>query len=298
MKITLRQMEVFDAVATLGSVTAAADRLGMSQSAASSALTDLQIILKRPLFAHAKGRPLQITDEGKRLFPMVRSLLSEVRDIERAESAPLEGRLVIGATAMVAETMLPTICIDFMRRHPGVEIKVQADSAAVLFDRLSRFELETAVIEIFPDVEGLELIKWRTDELWLVVAPGHPLAGRKGLTIRDLGGMAWCSREATSNIAGRVRYMLHEQLGQFPVAFESTSNWAVRLAAIAGGGIACLSTAMIDNDVDVGRLVRLDVSDFRLTRAISLARPKAIWRNQLTRAFDQFLLDRGDSRAP
>ncbi|MFT3967220.1 MAG: LysR substrate-binding domain-containing protein [Sphingobium sp.] len=294
MKVTLRQLEVFDAVATLGSVTAAADRLGMSQSAASSALTDLQIILKRPLFAHAKGRPLQITDEGKRLFPMVRSLLAEVRDIESAESAPLEGRLVIGATAMVAETMLPTICVEFMREHPGVEIKIEADSAAILFDRLSRFELETAVIEIFPDVEGLELIKWRTDEMWLVVAPGHPLADRGQLAIADLAGMAWCAREATSNIAGRVRYLLHEQLGQFPVAFESTSNWAVRLAAIAGGGIACLSRTMVGNDVDVGRLVRLDIPEFRLTRALSLARPKAIWRNRLTRAFDQFLLERGE----
>ncbi|HEX7858209.1 MAG TPA: LysR family transcriptional regulator [Sphingobium sp.] len=294
MKVTLRQLEVFDAVATLGSVTAAADRLGMSQSAASSALTDLQIILKRPLFAHARGRPLQITDEGKRLFPMVRSLLSEVQDIERAESAPLEGRLVIGATAMVAETMLPTICVEFMRQHPGVEIRIEADSAAILFDRLSRFELETAVIEIFPDVEGLELIKWRTDELWLVVAPGHELADRGRLTIRDLEGLAWCSREATSNIAGRVRYLLHEQLGQFPVTFESTSNWAVRLAAIAGGGIACLSRTMVDNDVEVGRLVRLDIPEFKLTRALSLARPRSIWRNRLTQAFDRFLLERGD----
>lgn len=294
MKVTLRQLEVFDAVATLGSVTAAADRLGMSQSAASSALTDLQIILKRPLFAHAKGRPLQITDEGRRLFPMVRSLLAEALDIERPEGAQLSGKLVIGATAMVAETMLPAICVAFMRAHPGVEIRIEADSAATLFDRLKRFELETAVIEIFPDVEGLELVRWRMDELWLVVAPGHPLAERGRLTIRDLAGHAWCSREQASNIAGRVRYLLHEQLGQFPVAFESTSNWAVRLAAIAGGGIACLSRSMVDNDVDVGRLIRLDVADFHLTRALSLARPRAIWRNRLTQAFDQFLLERGD----
>ncbi len=294
MKVTLRQLEVFDAVATLGSVTAAADRLNMSQSAASSALTDLQIILKRSLFAHAKGRPLQITDEGKRLHPMVRSLLSEVVDIESVESAPLAGKLIIGATAMVAETMLPTICVEFLREHPGVEIKIESTTAADLFDRLSRFELETAVIEIFPDVEGLELIKWRTDELWLVVAPGHPLADRGTLSVTDLKGFAWCSREQSSNIAGRVRYLLHEQLGQFPVAFESTSNWAVRLAVIAGGGIGCLSKSMVDNDVDVGRLVRLNVEGFTLTRALSLARPRAIWRNRLTRAFDQFLLDRGD----
>src|SRR6202007_593649 len=105
MKVTLRQLEIFDAVATLGSVTGAAKKLGMSQSAASNALTDLQIILRRPLFAHAKGRPLQITDEGRRLRPVVRSLLVEVRDIESAKDAPLRGALVVGATEMIADTM-------------------------------------------------------------------------------------------------------------------------------------------------------------------------------------------------
>jgi DNA-binding transcriptional LysR family regulator len=294
MKVTLRQLEVFDAVATLGSVTAAADRLGMSQSAASSALTDLQIILKRPLFAHAKGRPLQITDEGTRLHPMVRSLLSEVADIESSEAAPLTGKLVIGATAMIAETMLPAICVEFVRQHPGVEIRIEATPAMDLFDQLARFELETALVEILPNVEGVEAIEWRTDELWLVVAPGHPLAERKHLAIADLRGFAWCSREASSTIAGRARYILHEQLGQFPIAIESTSNWAVRLAVIAGGGIGCLSRTMVENDVDVGRLVRLDVAGFSLSRALSLARPKAIWRNRLARTFDQFLLERGD----
>jgi DNA-binding transcriptional LysR family regulator len=90
MKITLRQLLVFDAVATLGGVTRAADSLGMSQSAASAALADLQIALGRPLFAHARGRPLQITDEGKRLHPIVRSVLGQLGDIERGDGqAPL-----------------------------------------------------------------------------------------------------------------------------------------------------------------------------------------------------------------
>src|ERR1700758_2229062 len=98
MKVTLRQLAIFDAVATLGSVTGAANKLGMSQSAASNALTDLQIVLRRPLFAHAKGRALQITEEGRRLRPIVRSLLSEVQDLEAGQETPLTGTLVIGAT--------------------------------------------------------------------------------------------------------------------------------------------------------------------------------------------------------
>lgn len=295
MKVTLRQLAIFDAVATLGSVTGAANKLGMSQSAASNALTDLQIVLRRPLFAHAKGRALQITEEGRRLRPIVRSLLSEVQDLEAGQETPLTGTLVIGATEMIAETMLPALCVEFLRLHPGVQIKVEASGATELFERLTRFELETALIEIFPDVNGLELTRWRTDELWLVAAPSHPLAGRAGLAIADLSGLEWCSREADSTVSARLRYMLHEKVGQIDTAFEASSNAAVRLAVISGGGVACLSRSIVQPDIEAGRLVRLDVSDFHFTRALSLARPEGVWRSRLTAAFDDFILARGDN---
>lgn len=295
MKVTLRQLQVFDTVATLGSVTKAAHKLNMSQGAASSALTDLQIILRRSLFAHAKGRPLQITDEGKRLHPIVRSLLGKIQDIEAADAnASLSGTLVIGATAMIAETMLPRLCVEFMQLYPDVQIHLEAEPVRNLLERLTRFELETALIEILPNIEGIELTRWRTDELVLVVAAGHPLAERKNLKIKDLAGYSWCTREGHSSTTAHLRYMLHQEIGQFHVAFEATSNWAVRHAVIAGGGIGCLSKTLAQYDLDNGRLYQLAMTDFRFTRPLSLARPKNIWRSQLTRTFDQFLLDHGD----
>lgn len=293
MKVTIRQLQVFDAVAALGSVIRAAERLGMSQSAAS---TDLQIVLHRPFFVHAQGRPLQITDEGRRLHPKVRSLLSEISDIEHADGdAPLSGKLIVGATSMIAETVLPRLCVEFMRLHPGVHIHLEAESVGDLFERLGRFELETALIETFPNMEGIELTRWRTDELLLVVAPEHPLAGRPKLSIKDLEGYAWCTREANSSITSRLRYLLHEQIGQFYVAFESTSNLAIRHAVIAGGGIGCISEALVQHDLDIGRLCRLDVTDFIYTRALSLARPRNIRRGRLASEFDRFLLADGDA---
>ena len=288
-------MQVFDAVASLGSVTAAAARLNISQSAASGALTDLQIVLRRPLFTRGRGRSLQITDEGKRLQPMVRSVLGEIQDIERVDSeSPITGKLVIGATAMIAETELPSLCAQFMRLHPGVQIQLEAETVGDLFERLGRFELETALIEIFPSVEGVELTHWRTDELILIVAPDHRLANRTGLTIRDLIGMPWCTREANSSVSSRLRYLVHEKIGQIPVAFEATRNSAVRLAVIAGAGIGCLSRALVQYDLDNGRLIELKLEDFSYTRSLSLARPRSIRRSRLAAAFDEFILLHGD----
>ncbi|TCM20468.1 LysR family transcriptional regulator [Novosphingobium sp. PhB165] len=291
MKISIRQLQVFDAVATLGSVTAAAAKLNVSQSAASTAISDLQIVLGRQLFAHAKGRPLQITDEGRRLHPMVRSVLGELEDIERDGQGELSGQLVIGATATIAETELPRLCVEFMRRHPKVQIRVESESTLTLFERLGRFEIETALIENFPNVPGIELTRWKTDELVLVVSADHPLARRGPLQIADLKDAHWCLREANSSETARLRYYMHEEIGQLPVAFESTSNWAVRHAVIAGGGIGCLSRALVQFDLDNGRLAQLDVAGFSYTRAFSLARPSSIRRSRLVAAFDHFLFE-------
>lgn len=294
MKFTLRQLEVFDAVATLGSLSAAAERLGMSQSAASSALNDLQVVLGRLLFAHAKGRALQITDEGKRLQLMVRSVLSQAQDIATSQDAPLGGKLVIGATDMIADAILTPICVEFLEQHPDVQIKIEASSSIDLFERLMRFELETALVENFPEVDGFDLTTWRSDELWLVVGVNHPLAQRGRMKIRDLAGARWCSREVRSTTASRLRWLLHEKLGQVPVAIESNSNDALRTASIMGAGIACLPSVLVNEDVAAGRLVRLDVSDFSFTRALSLARPRNMWRSRAAAAFDSFLLDRSN----
>ena len=137
----------------------------MSQSTASGILTDLQFALGRQLFAGSRGKPLRITDEGRRLHPMVRSLLGGIGEIERKDvNAPLAGKLVIGATAMIAETVLPRLCVEFMQLHPGVRILIEVESVVDLFERLARLEIETALIETFPTVEGVEVTRWRTDE--------------------------------------------------------------------------------------------------------------------------------------
>lgn len=297
MKVTLRQLEVFDAVARLGSLSSAAERLGMSQSAASAAINDLQIVLGRTLFSHAKGRALQITEEGKRIQISIRAVLSSVRDMELAPEAQLQGKIVLGATAMIAERILPAICADFLKLYPDVEIRIEISPSIDLFDRLSRLELEAALIENCPEVEGIELTNWRSDELWLVVSPQHSLAERLDLTLGALVGERWCMREPRSTTASRLRWLLHEELGQLPIAIQSSSNELLRRAAIDGAGIACLSRYLVEEDIDAGRLIRLKVANFSYSRILSLARPRNMSRGQLAVSFDNFLLSH-DERQP
>lgn len=291
MRVTLRQLQVFDAVATAGSVSRAADALGMSQSAASAALADLQIVLRRQLFTRKKGFPLRITDDGKDLHSRVRTLLNELRDLEAGtETGALSGTLTIGATAMIAETDLPRLCAAFMREHLLVVTKVQVDTVQGLMSRLERFELECALIDALPESDAIDMVTWRTDESVMVVSASHPLAGRSDLQMQDLRGFDWCMREPESWDAARLRYLLAQHLDTIRVAFTANSNWAVRHAVLAGAGIGCLSRALVQFDIDNGRLKELDVGSPGLTRTISLVRPRSLGQSEVVRAFERYLL--------
>jgi len=295
MKLTIRQLRVLEAVASLGSVTKAARHLNVTQSAASMALTDAQIVLGRTIFAHSKGRKLEITDEGRRLLPAIKSILGMLEELERPEAeTDLSGTLLVGASPLIAETALPQLCADFMLQHPRVHIHVEVESSRGLIERMTRFEIETGLIEILPKIDGVELVPWRTDELLIVVAPGHSLAGRRDLRIADLAGHRWCTREPQSSTAANLRYMLNPVIGDFDVALQATSDWTVRRAVIAGVGIGCLSRALVQYDLDTGRLVHVKVKGFQYTRPLNLARPVNLWRGRLASAFDAFVLSRGD----
>src|SRR5262249_42932400 len=122
MKITLRQMAVFDAITRLGSVSLAAREVALTQSAASMALRDLERNLGGEPF-HRHRKRLVLNDAGRRLRPRVRSVLLGARDIElSADAGGHQGALLVGASSTIGHYLLPAICDGFMRDHPGVSI--------------------------------------------------------------------------------------------------------------------------------------------------------------------------------
>ncbi|HET6720826.1 MAG TPA: LysR family transcriptional regulator, partial [Rhodocyclaceae bacterium] len=117
MKLTLRQIEIFTAIAKTQNVSRAADRLAMSQSAASSSLVELERMFEYPLFDRI-GKTLRLNANGQGLLPMAESLLSQARDIEAYLSGSTLGPLSIGATLTIGNYLATLIVADYMQQHP------------------------------------------------------------------------------------------------------------------------------------------------------------------------------------
>ena len=153
MRITLRQLAIFAAVADAGSTTAAAARVALSQSATSAALNELEAVLGARLFDRV-GTRLVLNDTGRGLLPQARAVLDGAAGIEREfglGTAPGEAGapslLRVGASTTIGNYLLPTLIAGWQRAHPAAPVDVEIANTGAVAAAVARMEVDIGLIE-------------------------------------------------------------------------------------------------------------------------------------------------------
>ncbi len=257
MHYTLRQIEVFLAVAHFENVTQAATSLAMSQSAASSALQDLEQRFDMQLFDRA-GKRLQLNELGKSLRPRAEALMAQAQEFEHLMSQHSEiGELKVGATLTIGNYLAVTIMADFMKQHTGARVSLTVENTAAIAQRVKNFELDIGLVEGELQDPVLEVIPWRDDTLALFCSPSHPLAVKRTLSDDDLLNAAWIVREAGSGTRQAFDRALHGLLPHLHLRLELQHTEAIKRAVEANLGIGCLSAITLQEAFARGSLVEL-----------------------------------------
>ena len=178
IKLTLRQLEVFAAVARGGTTRAAADEISRSQSAASNALGELESVLGVQLFDRV-GKKLVINENGRALRPRAAALLEQSAETESlfrsAHAAPLR----LASSYTIGEYLLPQLVASWKQSHPRSHVQLDIANTHDVFERIAAFEADLGFIEGSHSHPELVVRKWRSDEIVVVASPGHPLARRR-----------------------------------------------------------------------------------------------------------------------
>lgn len=274
-RLTLRQLQVFREVAERGSTIAAADAVSLSQSAASAAVNELERMLGLPLFDRI-GKRLLLNDDGRSLLPQARALLDGAAAIERwgREADPELGSIRIGASTTIGNYLLPELLAGFRDVLPAAarahwNARVSIANSATVVAAVAAFELDFGLIEGPCRHPELSVTPWLEDELIVVAAPGHPIAGklRRGrIPLAALRNEAWLLREAGSGTRETVEQLLIPHLKRLRPGIEFGNTEAIKRAAVHGLGIACLSRCVVQDLIEDGSLVALRTSLPRLSR--------------------------------
>ncbi len=262
MRITLRQLELFSAVARAGSTAAAGEEVSLSQSAVSAAINDLEQSLGLQVFDRV-GKRLVLNDLGRALFGRAARVLDCARGIEKDFSnAGSLAHLKIAASTTIGNYLIPELLAAYIEDHPQARVDVQIGNSEDVVKAVSDFKVDAGVIEGPSRVPGLNLSHWRDDELVLVAAPHHALA----LLQRESGSaieterfkhVTWLFREEGSGTRDAAKAALLPHIGEIESIIVLGSSEAIKRAASLGLGISCLSRLLVRDMLEAGTLVEL-----------------------------------------
>src|SRR5579859_6360296 len=165
VQLTLRQLEIFRAIATSGSTAEAAKKLPLSQSATSAALLELEAALKVALFDRV-GKRLLLNDHGRTLLPAALSLIDGARAVERAfgQSAGPPVDIQLYASTTVGNYLLPGLIASFARAHPGARVDMRVGNTREAVSAVLEFETDVGFIEGPCHASDIKVTPWLDDE--------------------------------------------------------------------------------------------------------------------------------------
>lgn len=263
MRYSFRQLEVFLAAAHTQNITKAAASLAMSQSAASSALKELEGQFDIQLFDRV-GKRLQLNELGRLFRPQVEALLAQARELEQALAKHTEvGALKVGATLTIGNYLAVGVMADYMKTQSHARVSLEVANTRTIAERVSDFELDIGLIEGELQSPELDVIPWRGDELVVFCHPDHPLARERQLDDEQLRQATWIMREPGSGTRQTFERGMHGLLPDLEILLELEHTEAIKRAVEANLGIGCLSRVCLADAFRRGSLVPLAVPAHR-----------------------------------
>lgn len=290
MSITLRQLEIFIAVAETAQVTKASKKLFVTQSAVSMALAELENQLGGSLFDR-HGRSLLLNARGRFLLPLAKDITCQVTNIENIMSErndTLTGTIQAVASTTLGNYILPYLIGAFKRVHPNVHVNMLVYNTRYAEKLVLDKEMDIGFVEgPLYDSEDMQWRPWFEDELVVLCGPTDPLAHNEVFDInKDLKGKKWIMREKGSGTAATVSERFGKYMEEVNVVMEMGHPEAVKRAVESGAGITCLSALSICREAENGWLKGLKVEGLDMKRELKIIQRKDL---EMSDALAEFL---------
>ncbi|HET8912789.1 MAG TPA: LysR family transcriptional regulator [Ktedonobacteraceae bacterium] len=296
--LNLHQLATFQVVAKHCSYVRAAEELHFSQPAVSAQIRQLEANLGVKLFDQI-GRKTHLTRAGEELYlygQKIFSVIDEMHETMESIRSPYYGRLSVGADTTVGSYVIPDLLGKFHQAYPNVEITMDVLNRVMLENALVSNRVDMAVMGNVPVDIPTVIEPFAPNELVLVAAPFHRLAGRIKIPFQELAREHFLLREPGSGTRAALETVFQEANLPLEISMQVGNNSAIKKGVAAGLGIALLSRVALDMELETNRLVILDVEGFPIVHQWRLVHLKEKNLSATARAFKTFLLQHADWR--
>ena len=290
MRITFRQLQVFNEVCDLRSYSRAAEEMSLTQPAVSLQIRQLEELIGQPLFEYV-GKKLYMTEAAEALQLASRDIFGRLENLDMQLSdmlGSLQGQLKL-AIESSAKYFVPHLFAAFKRQHPEVNLQLTVVNRAQAVRRLSDNRDDLVIMSMVPQDMGLEFLPFLNNPIVAVAPADHPLCEQGPLRLQDLEPYTLLMREQGSGTRLACEEYSKEKRVHFNQTLEVSSNESQRECAVAGLGVALLTRHAVSLELATGLLRELPVEELPLYRSWCVVQAKAKRLSPVAHAFLGFI---------
>ncbi len=294
MNITLRQLKVFERVARRLSFTRAAEELYLTQPAVSMQIKQFEEAIGLPLFERL-GKRIYLTRAGEEVYRLSKVISRQIEEAEQLieELKGTEGGLLVVAVASTVHYFAIRLLAEFTRRYPKVKINFKVTNRKGLLQLLEDNEADIVLMGQPSGEHDLVAEAFMDNPLVIIAPPGHPLAGKSDISLEDLRAETFLMREQGSGTRTSVERFLAERGLTLSTSMEMNTNGAIKQGVEVGLGLGVVSLHTVDQELEDGRLVVLDVEHFPIMRKWYIVHRAGKQISGVAKAFEEFVRSEG-----
>jgi DNA-binding transcriptional LysR family regulator len=269
--VQLSDLNAFVQVASERSFSKAAKKLHRTQPAVSQAIRRIEDELGDRLFDRTSRNGalteagLLLQEHATRLLRLAGEAEAAIRELQQVR----RGRVVIGANEAAVHSLLPAVQ-RFATEHPSAHVEVRRVPSRQIATELLERSLDFGVLTFQPAEKGLQSISLGGDELVMLTHPGHPLAGRKRVTIEEFGRQTVIAHNDPSPARDRVLRLYERRHASLNIQIALPSLDGIKRAVEMGLGVAVLPRRCALTEIARGQLVAIRIPELSSPRTVRL----------------------------
>jgi DNA-binding transcriptional LysR family regulator len=274
----LEHLRLFAAISRSRSLTEGARTLGLSQSAASQAVAQLEADLGTPLLDRS-CRPIALTPPGARFHAGVEELLGSwdrlVAGLRPSATSGLHGTVTVAAIASLGLHLLTGLVQRFAVRCPAVRIRTQHLRHDMVVPAVRERRVDLGILSYPVNQRGIEIIHLRDERLVVVCHPAHRLAARRRIVLADLTGQRLVAFDRDQPIRRAVDAALRRAGVRVDLAMELDNVESIKQAVQSRCGLAIVPEPTVLRETASHLLTALAIEDVPLFRPVAAVRRRA-----------------------
>src|SRR6266571_717146 len=280
--------KLFRDIAQSKSISRGASQNGISQSAASQHLQELERKLGMPLLDRAT-RPLALTAAGRLYFDLCRDVLRREEEFQAALDefkAQVEGAVRVASIYSIGLSEMSRLQEEFSRRCPNAQLHVDYLRPQKIYEALLADQADLGLVSYPEATKELAVIPWREEEMVVAASVSHPLAGKPVLLPSDLDGQEYIGFDEDLSICRELDRFFREQGIEIRLSMQFDNIQMIKEAVALGSGISILPARTMLAEIEQGRLVAVPLHAPGLVRPLGIVHRK---RKKFNRAAQSFL---------